>query len=114
MKGEDHSLELGSKSFIDTFEEQLVGSKVGDKKTISVTFPKDYHAADLAGKKAAFDVEVKELRQHKPVELNDASGQGNGFSRNRQIARTRLRRYRRRLQAHRSRSHQTRLDGQIG
>ncbi len=79
MKGENHSLELGSKSFIDTFEEQLAGSKAGDKKTISVTFPKDYHAADLAGKKASFDVTVKELRQHKPVELNDALAKEMGF-----------------------------------
>jgi trigger factor len=71
MQGTDHSLELGSKSFIDTFEEQLVGVKVGDKKTITVTFPEQYHAADLAGKKAQFDVEVKGLRQHKPVEFTD-------------------------------------------
>ncbi len=79
MKGSDHSLELGSKSFVDTFEDQLVGSKVGDKKTVSVKFPEEYHAADLAGKKALFDVEVKELRQHKPVELNDALGKEMGF-----------------------------------
>ena len=79
MKGANHALELGSKSFIDTFEEQLVGSNVGDKIKISVTFPKEYHAADLAGKKASFDVEVKELRQHKPVELNDALGKEMGF-----------------------------------
>ncbi|MDD3371417.1 MAG: trigger factor [Alphaproteobacteria bacterium] len=72
MKGADHSLELGSKSFIDTFEDQLVGCKTGDKKTISVTFPADYHATELAGKKAEFDVEIKSLRQHKPVEFNDA------------------------------------------
>ena len=65
MKGENHSLELGSKSFIDNFEEQLAGSKVGDKKTIKVTFPEDYHAAELAGKKAEFKVEVKELREVK-------------------------------------------------
>jgi len=79
MKDENHSLELGSKSFIDTFEEQLVGSKVGDKKTINVTFPEKYHAAELAGKKAAFDVVVKELRRHKPIELNDALGKEMGF-----------------------------------
>ena len=62
MKGEGHRLELGIKIFIDTFEEQLVGSKVGDKKSIKVTFPAEYHAADLAGKEAEFEVEVKELR----------------------------------------------------
>jgi len=79
MKGDKHSLELGSKSFIDTFEEQLVGSKVGDKKTIKVTFPAQYHAADLAGKQAEFDVEVLELRQPKSAELNDELAKGMGF-----------------------------------
>lgn len=79
MKGENHRLELGSKSFIDNFEEQLVGSKVGDKKTITVTFPEQYHAAELAGKKAQFDVELKELRAAKPVELNDAMAKEMGF-----------------------------------
>jgi len=79
MKGDDHRLELGSKSFIDNFEEQLVGSKVGDKKTISVTFPEQYHATELAGKKAQFDVEVKELRAAKAVELNDEMAKEMGF-----------------------------------
>jgi trigger factor len=79
MKGDDHRLELGSKSFIDDFEEQLVGSKVGDKKTIKVVFPAAYHAADLAGKKAEFDVTVKELRAAKPVELNDELAKEMGF-----------------------------------
>ena len=72
MKGSDHKLELGTKSFIDTFEEQLVGSKIGDKKTIKVTFPADYHAADLSGKAAEFAVEIKEILAHKPLEMNDA------------------------------------------
>lgn len=71
MKGQGHPLELGSHSFIDTFEDQLVGAKAGDKKTIKVKFPADYHAANLAGKQAAFEVEVKELRAQKPVEMND-------------------------------------------
>jgi len=79
MKGDDHRLELGSKSFIDTFEEQLVGSQVGDKKIIKVTFPEQYHAADLAGKKAEFEVSVKELRAAKPVELNDELATEMGF-----------------------------------
>ncbi len=72
MKGENHKLELGSKSFVDTFEEQLVGSKVGDKKRITVTFPTDYQAKDLAGKQADFDIEIKELRQPKPMTMDDA------------------------------------------
>jgi len=71
MKGDNHRLELGSKSFIDTFEEQLVGLKSGDKKKVKVTFPTDYHAANLAGKKAEFEVAVKEIRAFKPVEHND-------------------------------------------
>lgn len=80
MKGEGHKLELGSKSFIDTFEEQLVGSKVGDKKTIKVKFPDEYHAPNLAGKAADFDVEVTELRAHKQLEMNDELAKEIGFS----------------------------------
>ncbi|MDR3425697.1 MAG: trigger factor [Alphaproteobacteria bacterium] len=79
MKGDDYKLELGSKSFIDTFEDQLVGNKAGDKKTITVTFPDPYHAAELAGKQAVFEVEVKELRQQKPIELNDDLAKELGF-----------------------------------
>jgi trigger factor len=79
MKGDGHKLELGSQSFIDTFEDQLIGSKVGDKKMIKVAFPKDYHAAELAGKKAEFAVDVKELRAPKPVEMNDALAKDLGF-----------------------------------
>ena len=79
MKGEGHKLELGSKSFIDTFEDQLVGSKVGDKKTIKVTFPKEYHAENLAGKAAEFAVEVKELRAPKPVVIDEALAKELGF-----------------------------------
>jgi len=72
MKGENHSLELGSKSFIDTFEDQLIGSKAGDEKTIKVTFPADYHAPNLSGQKAEFKVKVKELRAPQAIELDDA------------------------------------------
>jgi trigger factor len=79
MNGQDHSLELGSNSFVDTFEMQLIGSKVGDSTLIAVTFPSDYHAADLAGKKAEFRVDVKELRQSKPVLLNDELAKELGF-----------------------------------
>lgn len=65
MKGDDFQLELGSKSFVDTFEEQLEGCKAGDKKTVKVTFPKDYTHDKLQGVEAVFEVNVKELR--KPV-----------------------------------------------
>lgn len=63
MKGEDFPLELGSKSFIDSFEEQLVGAKPGDKRTVTVTFPKDYGHEQLQGVEAVFEVNVKELRE---------------------------------------------------
>lgn len=79
MKGENHNLELGSKSFIDNFEDQIVGMKVGDKKTIKVKFPAEYHAADLSGKKAEFEVELKEIRAHKATEMNDELAKELGF-----------------------------------
>ena len=61
-KGENHSLEIGSKSFIPGFEEQLIGMKAGEKKDIKVTFPEDYHAEDLKGKEATFKVKVNEVK----------------------------------------------------
>ena len=64
MKGEGHPLELGSGSFIDNFEDQLIGKKVGDKVEVKVTFPDPYASTELAGKDAVFDVEIKDL--HKP------------------------------------------------
>ncbi|MFM2045277.1 MAG: hypothetical protein RLY86_3853 [Pseudomonadota bacterium] len=79
MKGEDYTLELGSGTFIPGFEDQLVGAKAGENKTVTVTFPADYHAADLAGKEAVFEVAVKELRAAKPAELNDDLANGFGF-----------------------------------
>ncbi len=79
MKASDHRLELGTKSFIDTFEEQLVGSKAGDAKSIKVTFPADYHAAELAGKEAVFAVTVKEIRTQKPVVMDDEMAKEIGF-----------------------------------
>ena len=62
-KGENHELKLGSGSFIPGFEEQLVGKKLGEEITVSVTFPKDYHAKDLAGKAAEFKCTIKSLKQ---------------------------------------------------
>ncbi|MDD3183395.1 MAG: trigger factor [Alphaproteobacteria bacterium] len=79
MKGEDHALELGSNSFIVGFEEQVVGMKAGDKKDIKVTFPAEYHAAHLSGKDAVFAVMLKEIREHKPVEITDELGKEIGF-----------------------------------
>ena len=59
---EDHELVLGSGQFIPGFEEQLVGAKPGEAKTIKVTFPDNYQAAHLAGKEVEFEVKVKEVR----------------------------------------------------
>lgn len=79
MMGEKHELELGSHSFIDTFEDQIVGMKVGDKKDIKVTFPKDYHAENLAGAKAVFAVTLHEIRAHREVVMDDAMAKEVGF-----------------------------------
>ena len=61
-KGENHSLEIGSHSFIDTFEDQLIGKNTGDEVEVNVTFPEEYHAADLAGKPAMFKVKIHEIK----------------------------------------------------
>ena len=78
-KGEDTPLELGSGRFIPGFEEQLVGVKTGEEKTIEVTFPEDYQAANLAGKVATFDVTVKEVQMPKDAEVNDDFAKNLGF-----------------------------------
>ncbi|CEG23109.1 Trigger factor [Planococcus massiliensis] len=70
-KGEDYSLEIGSNSFIPGFEEQLVGVKAGEEKDVEVTFPEEYHAAELAGKAATFKVKVHEVKAKELPELND-------------------------------------------
>ncbi|MGX7077609.1 trigger factor [Globicatella sanguinis] len=70
-KGENHSLELGSNSFIPGFEDQLVGVKPGDEKDVLVTFPEEYHAEDLAGKEATFKVKVHEVKALQLPELDD-------------------------------------------
>jgi trigger factor len=68
---QDFLLELSSTNFIPGFVEQVVGSKVGDKKTIQVKFPDEYGAAELAGKDAEFDIEVKELRAPAAMVVDD-------------------------------------------
>ncbi|MBP1887020.1 trigger factor [Sinorhizobium mexicanum] len=70
-KDEDAELVLGSNRFIPGFEEQLVGVKAGDEKTITVTFPADYPAANLAGKEATFDITVKDVAAAAALEIND-------------------------------------------
>ncbi|WP_438748668.1 trigger factor [Pararhizobium sp. O133] len=70
-KDEDAELVLGSNRFIPGFEEQLVGLKAGDEKVITVTFPAEYPAANLAGKEATFDINVKDVAAAAEVEIND-------------------------------------------
>ena len=70
-KGDDYELEIGSHSFIDNFEEQLIGKNVGDDVDVNVTFPEDYHQKDLAGKPALFKVEIKDIKFKELPELND-------------------------------------------
>ena len=70
-KGTDHDLTIGSKSFIDTFEEQLIGKNIADDLEVNVTFPAEYHAESLAGKPAMFKVEIKGIKVKELPELND-------------------------------------------
>ena len=70
-KGENHNLTIGSHSFIDTFEEQLIGKNAGESCEVHVTFPEEYHAKELAGKPAVFQVTVKEIKEKQLPELND-------------------------------------------
>ena len=70
-KGEDYPLTIGSHSFIDTFEEQLIGRNIGEECEVNVTFPEEYHAKELAGKPAVFKVTVKEIKRKELPELND-------------------------------------------
>ena len=69
-KGENYSLKIGSGTFIPGFEEQLIGLKSGDEKDVEVTFPEDYHAEELKGKKATFKVTVHEVKEVKVPELD--------------------------------------------
>jgi len=61
-KGEDYELVIGSHSFVDTFEEQLIGKNIGDKVDVNVTFPEVYQSEELAGKPALFKVEIKAVK----------------------------------------------------
>ena len=74
-KGENHPLEIGSHTFIDTFEDQLVGKNAGDEVEVNVTFPEQYQAADLAGKPAVFKVKINEIKTKELPELDDEFAQ---------------------------------------
>ncbi len=70
-KGEDYPLTIGSHTFIDTFEDQLIGKNAGDECEVSVTFPENYHVDDLKGKPAVFKVSIKEIQKKELPEVND-------------------------------------------
>ncbi len=74
-KAENHSLEIGSHSFIDTFEDQLVGKNTGDETEIHVTFPEQYHAQELAGRPAVFKVKLHEIKVKEIPEADDEFAQ---------------------------------------
>ena len=71
-KGEGVSLELGSGQFVPGYEDQLVGAKAGEDRTVNVTFPEGYGGPELAGKDAMFDVKVKEVRERAPATIDDS------------------------------------------
>ncbi len=70
-KGENHSLEIGSNSFIPGFEEQLIGAKANDELDVTVTFPEDYHEEDLKGAEAVFKVKLHEVKAKELPALDD-------------------------------------------
>ncbi|WP_427707869.1 trigger factor [Staphylococcus parequorum] len=70
-QAEGYDLEIGSGSFIPGFEEQLVGVKIGEEKDVTVTFPEEYHAEELAGKEATFKAKVNEIKYKDVPELTD-------------------------------------------
>jgi trigger factor len=76
---EGYSLEIGSGSFIPGFEDQVIGAKAGETRTVTVTFPADYGAADLAGKAASFEVKVKEVRAFQAQPIDDTLAQAVGM-----------------------------------
>ncbi len=73
------TLELGSNQFIEGFEQQLVGAKAGDSRSVSVKFPENYHNAGLAGTPAVFDVTVHEVLRYHAPEIDDAFAATLGF-----------------------------------
>ena len=70
-KGENYNLEIGSHSFIDTFEDQIIGKNIDDEFDVNVTFPENYQAANLAGKPAVFKVKIHEIKEKQLADLDD-------------------------------------------
>lgn len=78
-QAEDHSLVLGSNTFIEGFEDQLIGKKAGDEVEVNVTFPENYQAEHLKGKPAVFEVKVKEVQEPAESEINDELAKKRGY-----------------------------------
>ena len=70
-EAENHQLEVGSGSFIPGFEEQLIGKEAGEETEVTVTFPEEYHAEELAGKEATFEVKIHEIKAKELPEMDD-------------------------------------------
>ncbi len=78
MKAESFSLELGSKSFIGDFEEQIVGKKIGDHFDVNVTFPADYHEASLSSKPAVFKIDLLEIHEKTAATIDEEWAKSKG------------------------------------
>jgi len=78
-QAEGQNLVLGSNSFIEGFEDQLIGKKAGDEVNVNVTFPEEYHAENLKAKPAVFEVKVKEVQEPADVEINDELAKKRGY-----------------------------------
>lgn len=70
-EGKDYPLTIGSKSFIDNFEDQLIGMKIGEEKKVNVTFPEEYHSKELAGKPAEFECTVRSIKHRELPPADD-------------------------------------------
>lgn len=79
MAADGFELELGSGAFIPGFEDQLTGAKAGEHRQVTVAFPADYPGEDVAGKDAVFEVDVKQLREREPVEIDDDLAKSRGL-----------------------------------
>ena len=79
MHAHGHQLELGGGQFIAGFEDQLIGKKAGEKVLVTVTFPAEYHAAELAGQDAEFDVDIHEIREAAETKIDDDFAKNIGF-----------------------------------
>lgn len=78
-KAEGFDLKLGSKSFIDNFEDQIIGHKKDEEFDVNVSFPAEYHAADLAGKPSLFKVKINTIKRLEKPELNDEFAKEQNF-----------------------------------